>query len=286
MEKLEELTEVQEQAADALATQYELLALGGNDAYSVPAIQAGIKFLYALIKLPTPDIVICPSPLDLVRAAKLKKGETIDCLGLNYDCGWTAFYAFFQDALGIVYDNCGFAEWRQFIDHSGVWATVFYEHVAFVCIRPCTVQRDTNDELHCETGPAIGWQDGYHEYFLHGVSVPPELVQVTAQALDVHRWVAQEPNAEIRREAVRKIGIERVCEALHAERIERSDDEVYELLSLDIGGGQRRPYLKMRNPSLGVYHIEGVHPDCRSIQEALNWRAGDITKPWKPEVLT
>ena len=30
----------------------------------------------------------------------------------------------------------------------------------------------------------------------------------------------------------------------------------------------------MINPSIGIHHIEGVHPDCKTIQQALNFRNG------------
>ncbi|WP_213083536.1 hypothetical protein, partial [Escherichia coli] len=28
------------------------------------------------------------------------------------------------------------------------------------------------------------------------------------------------------------------------------------------------------NPSVGVWHVEGVHPRCATVQGALNWRNG------------
>ena len=57
----------------------------------------------------------------------------------------------------------------------------------------------------------------------------------------------------------------------------------YELLLLDLGDKRNRPYLKMLNPSIGTWHVEGVHPDCATVEQALNWRnQTDV----KPEVLT
>ncbi len=88
--------------------------------------------------------------------------------------------------------------------------------------------------------------------------------------------ILRETNAEIRREIVRKIGIEKVCKDLNAQPISHYRDEVngmnYELLLLDLGDGRTRPYLKMRNPSIGVYHIEGVPPEITSAEQALIWR--------------
>lgn len=57
----------------------------------------------------------------------------------------------------------------------------------------------------------------------------------------------------------------------------------YELIKLEINNRDifttdeidflaQQKYLKMRNPSTGGYHIEGVHPDCQTVQEALAWR--------------
>jgi hypothetical protein len=43
-------------------------------------------------------------------------------------------------------------------------------------------------------------------------------------------------------------------------------------LLLNLGDGRNRPYLKMINPSIGTYHIEGVHPECKTVKEALIWR--------------
>jgi hypothetical protein len=105
--------------------------------------------------------------------------------------------------------------------------------------------------------------------------VPRELVETPGERLDPRRWVLQERNAAIRREAVRKIGIERVCRELGATVLATGQDhagQLCELLALDLGDGRQRPYLKLRNPSIGVYHLEGVPPEIQDIPAALAWR--------------
>jgi hypothetical protein len=184
-----------------------------------------------------------------------------------------------QHTLGVPFDeDWGFDRWLAFITESGVFATVLREDIAFVCIRPCLVVRDAAGNLHSETGPAIAWRDGYAEFFLHGVAVPEALVMTAGEDLDPREWVLKQANVEVRREAVRKIGIERVCERLGAKVIDRQGD-MYELLDLDLGDQRYRPYLKMRNPSIGVFHIEGVHPSCRTVEAALKWRNGTANAP-------
>ena len=38
--------------------------------------------------------------------------------------------------------------------------------------------------------------------------------------------------------------------------------------------GRDRVYLKMFNPSVGIFHVEGVPPDKRTLRAALDWRNG------------
>jgi hypothetical protein len=47
------------------------------------------------------------------------------------------------------------------------------------------------------------------------------------------------------------------------------------------------PHLLMKNPSLvDTWHLEGVHPTCETIQQAINWRAGNIKVEWSPAQLS
>jgi len=96
-------------------------------------------------------------------------------------------------------------------------------------------------------------------------------------------WFLKETNAEIRRELVRKIGTFRIYKELGAVVLDKDDN--YELITLNIGDGRHRPYLKMKNPSVEAIHIEGVHPDCKTVKEALTWR-NSLTSWTEPEALT
>ena len=132
-----------------------------------------------------------------------------------------------------------------------------------------------NKRLHSDGSPAIHY-NGFDVYALNGVSVPEWLVMQKWNEIDCKKILAEQ-NAEVRREIVRKVGIERVCSELDAKCIDRVGD--YELLILDLGDNRKRPYLKMLNPSIGTYHIEGVHPDCLTVEAALNFRNGTVEKP-------
>ena len=133
-------------------------------------------------------------------------------------------------------------------------------------------------QLHKEDGPAI-WFPKLKAggYFLNGVALPKYLVTTPADKLDPVQ-LPKIRNAEVRREFVRKVGIERVLAGLAAEVIDKT--EGYELVNLNLGDGRRRPYLKMANPSLqGVWHIEGVASHCATVADALLFRNGTNVPP-------
>ena len=273
---LENLNPEQEKLMDIINDEYEENALGGDDSYDINKIKTGINFIYSLADIPEPEIIICSSPMDMAVEANLEKGETIDYLGCGYDSGWTAFYDFFQ-RIGILDKEPKFDEWRDFILKSGVFATVLFENIAFVCIRPCKVLRNINGDLHADEEMAIEWRDGYGEYYLNGVPVDEGIVMTKAENIDP-QLVLKTTNAEVRREIVRKIGVERLCKKLEAKCIDTYKD--YELLILDLKDGRERPYLKMKNPSIGTYHIEGVPPNTKTVKEALNFRNKMTEEPF------
>lgn len=135
--------------------------------------------------------------------------------------------------------------------------------------------------------------EGWREIFLPKWLADKDMDNVEAKDLLKTR------NAEIRREIINLLGIESVCEELGATTIDRQvyeydvqeyseerDEEggmiptgnyckkqsEYELILLDLRDGRRRPFLKMRNPSVEAWHIEGVHPCLTTVQDALNYR--------------
>jgi hypothetical protein len=89
-------------------------------------------------------------------------------------------------------------------------------------------------------------------------------------------------NVETRREFIKIVGIEKIQQSLGSEIIDKQGD--YELHLLDLKGTTGKwPYLKMKNPSIGCWHLEAVAKICKTVDQALEWRNGT---PEKPTVLT
>lgn len=181
-----------------------------------------------------------------------------------------SYYDFFFDVIGVT--NPVPEAYSALRETSKMDVIYPFDDVCIVSMNP-TVHVNGDGRLHCENGPAIQYpQDGY--YFLHGVRVSKELVETPAELLDP-TMILTEANAEVRREIVRKIGIERVCQKLGAETIATGKDYIgnnCELIQLEVQGDIQR-YIKLINPSVaGIYHIEGVPNECNTIEEALDSR--------------
>jgi len=154
-----------------------------------------------------------------------------------------------------------------------------YKNVVIASEKPCEIHlRDKR--LHRDHGPAILYRDGYSVWALNGVRVSQIVAETDAVSLSPSLLLS-EKNAEVRREIVRKIGVDRVYTELGGKELDSWGN--YSLITLDLQDGRHRPYLKMLNPSIGTWHIEGVHPNCRTVMDALEWR--NVTKEI-PEVLT
>ena len=189
------------------------------------------------------------------------------------------FYDWYNSILKLKYDE-HLKLVMEIADNCYNWITV--KNACIMIENPLRVKCNAEGRLHSDGNMAIEFNDGFGLWRLNGVRVPKEIVTTPREKLSSKVMLA-EKNAEVRREIVRKLGIEKICKDLKARCIDRWEN--YELLLLNLGDSRRRPYLKMLNPSIGTYHIEGVQPFCKTVKAALAWRNG--LKEYKtPEILT
>jgi hypothetical protein len=173
--------------------------------------------------------------------------------------------------------------WRDIAQSCCWWWC--YENYVIISERPTFVGMNTQERIHCESGPAIAFADGWKVWALNGIVVEEKHVMTPASKLDPTEILA-EPNADIRRELIRKLGIERMLSKLPHKVLDKQG--TYELLRVDFPGlVEDTRFLKMLNPSVGVWHLEGVERICNTVEQAINWRAQQLqVESWKPEVLT
>ena len=204
----------------------------------------------------------------------------------QYFSAYLSFYDFMHNELKVPFKNVEENyEWLMKLGQIGLFYPL--PDKAYITDRTSHIGINSDGVLHEEARAAVEYRDGFKVFALHGVRVPEWLVMTPVSQLSGDMLTSRKElkNAEIRREFVRKIGIERCLSQLGWQVIDKKDD--YELGTVNVIDNTPRKYLKMLNPSVGVWHLEAVHPDCNTVQDAINWRAyGDKTKPWQPYELT
>ena len=211
-------------------------------------------------------------------------GVRNSCYG-QHDAAFLALFDYFRIVCGLVTQTDSLiGQWEQ--AQSGGWYLP-YENICWVSERPCVLRLNSRDRLHCDIGPALEYPDGWRVYALNGVVMKPDYVLTPSSSLEPD-VVLREPNAEIRRELLRKIGVSRMVG--YGRVIDRRGN--YQLIDMSPvfrgSGIGYAPYLLMPSASIdGVQHLEGVSPDCRTVEQAINWRASQVTaEPWDPDSLS
>lgn len=194
--------------------------------------------------------------------------------GGNQWSAWDSFISFFRHIAKLDLDYSKWDHWETASLHSSF--RIMHKDFCIISDRPRVLTVNDKNQPHNETGPFCKWSDGSSLYSLNGVRVPAWLVETPAKDIDIS-LLLKETNAQVRAEIVRKVGINRVVAELKSEVIDKQDD--YELLLLDLGDGRKREFLKMKNPSVNLVHVEGVKPGIKTVQDALAWRNGTEVKP-------
>ena len=189
----------------------------------------------------------------------------------NIDIYWLSFYIFPEKYLGISYSDFQILSLNMFYQLCEKIGWIWYfKNVCFISDRPQEINKK-GIQLHAEGKPAIKFRDGYSSWCLNGVNVPKELAETPTEQLNPEQWLA-ETNVEIRAQFICKFGVDRLKK--YGKSIEKND--VYELMDMNNlfkkRNNQYTPFLFMRNPSTGTIHCEGIIKECKTIEQAINWR--------------
>ena len=233
------------------------------------------QFQTVILKKEPVEVILLDSPrqcnIEIKKQLKIADGEKMQCIYPYYDCqywaGWFSFYDFMEKELGIEYTVR--KEYNVLISCQAYGMVYPLDTVCIVCQPPTIIKRNASG-LHCEDGAALSYNGDNELYALNGVVMPKEYVMTSSNKL-TSEVIMKETNVEIRRELIRKVGIERVMEQMPHKLLDKRDNyELYEIeLTPEIKNAK---YLKMKNPSISTFHLEGVAPEITTIKEALLWR--------------
>ena len=186
----------------------------------------------------------------------------------QHESAWIGFYDFLKIVCELVNETEKLKGIATICENAGWWLP--HEKLCWICERHDSLHRNSIGRLHKDESPALTYPDGWQLFYLNGISMKPDQVLTPAERITPES-VLQEDNIDRRRELIRKVGIERMLAQLPHKLIEKRGD--YELLSIHLSEQVTDArYLRMLNQSIGVWHLEGVDPSCKTVTESLNWR--------------
>ena len=211
-----------EQEAMLAQVRDEWIEVGlSTEPASRPAAEEGVRQAYRRAGLEPPSVVIwLGSPYaGCVASAMLNPDQVGAQVGAQvraqvrdqvraqvWDAMWgqhEAGYLGWCDAMQLIGVNLDVEGLSTVARNAGWWWPM--RDTVILTDRPDTLHRDPQGRLHCETGPALRYRDGWAIHAIHGVRVPADLIET---GWDVKRTL-EEDNAEVRRAAIELTGWDR-----------------------------------------------------------------------------
>ena len=285
VEKIAKLTPAQEAQLDVYRdkwltiglsterTDFEAAKVAVAKAYEAAGLKAPGRYLYAKSPRDAIEVLKKYEPLDPKDSyenatnKKAKVSEYINSMSYgSHDAGWLSFYEFFRDEVNL--DCCKPLDGLIALAKVSGWVAM-YDEVAVIQNRPGAIHFDEEKRLHCETGPAIEYHDGYGVYSWHGTRIPGEWIENRA-TLDVSLALTWE-NTEQRRCLCEIIGWVNVLERLDSVVIdEDADPMVGTLLEATLPKIGKEKFLKVLCGTGRTFAIP-VPPEMKTALEANAW---------------
>lgn len=179
-----------------------------------------------------------------------------------------------SQALIDLYRHCG----ACFPEHDSCW----------LIERPLMMVVNDDHKLHCDTGPAIVYRDGWGAHYLNGCWVPEHVVlrpsEITLEG------IAMQLRGEAREEMIRRYGIERYLLDIGAEVV--SDDAFGTLYRLQSTAGRfGRQILRVVDATARAdgsrnEHFLQVPMSVKTAREAVAWTFTMSAEQYAPSINT
>jgi hypothetical protein len=150
--------------------------------------------------------------------------------GSQWWIGWIAWSTYFRDVcdLELAKDLWARVEPIEGAERTA-WAWWPQKHYVVVCDRPSTINREqlaesgwNSHRLHCDTGPAVQFRDGYAVWAIHGVRVTEQIVMHPETITVDDIWA--ETNAEVRRVMIDQLGWDQFINLAALKLVDEQDD--------------------------------------------------------------
>jgi hypothetical protein len=199
----------------------------------------------------------------------------------QHDSNWLAFYEFFEKETGL--SCCKKLDGLMEVAREAGWFWPF-ENAVIITSRPTLLKRDEDNRLHCETGPALRYADGWSIYAWHGVRIPSEWIEdkKSLSPETALKW----GNLEQRRAACEIVGWDKILSELKAVCVDRNNDpQIGELLEVNLPDSGKEKFLRVVCGTGRTFALP-VPPEMKTALEANAWTYGIDAEEYRPEIRT
>jgi len=192
--------------------------------------------------------------------------------GGNVWAAWYAYISFIRDVFGWkdpTLKGFGYDE-QHALNASWCW---YHDDVASISDRPERLRRNELGSLHCDTGPALAYRDGWTLWYINGVAVDEQIVlRPEMQSISE---IDGEKNAEVRRIRLERYGWPRYLRETNAKVLDyrRNDVDATDESLMQSADGSR--ILVCACPSTAKVFTMRVPREIEKCEQAQAWLHGD-----------
>lgn len=135
--------------------------------------EKAMKRLYRFCNLKEPQVFLVDSPMACQeKVRELKKAAKIEfepfSSYINYsDFSWLSFYDFFMNECGLIEEHRESLEMVTECVHNS-FMQIQLEDYCIVSKFPKRIERNERNDMHCTTGYAVEFDDGYGQHYVNG----------------------------------------------------------------------------------------------------------------------
>ncbi len=265
---IEQLTPVQESRLPEFCDKWLKIGLCTDPADRQEA-ERGIAEAYEIAGRDVPRIVWCTSPLAMcltrvaIKNLANDKASVGDSVYGQHEAAWLGFYDYFHDACGLTSQTAKLQGLWRAAKAAGWWLP--HEHICWVSERhsACLLE---DGVIHCETGPAVAYPDGFAVWAIGGVRVDEQIVmRPETQTLEQLR---SEQNEEVKRVRIDRYGWDKYLVETGAKVLDTQHHDWMESLMRTSDGMN---VLCTYDPSTGRPYALEVDPSCETCEQAQRY---------------
>ena len=160
----------------------------------------------------------------------------------QHDASWLAFFGYFSNVVGFDCEAEKLSGLLKVSANAGWYIPC--EKICLISERTSLVKKDELSRLHCETGPAVLYPDGWSIYSWHGTQIPSKWIEKKSELTP--QMALTWENIEQRRAACEILGWDNVLKVLDAKTIDHDDDPMIgNLVEVDIPNIGKEKFLRV-----------------------------------------